>query len=279
MKEDLNKTSSTDVSPKASKNNHLCLSSNDQGKMRDACAFNSQLMDYLRDKIDVGVSTNEIDTLVHKYTLDHNHIPACLGYHGFPKTLCTSVNEVICHGIPDDYILKDGDIVNIDLTTVVDGWFGDQSEMFLIGNVSEKAKTLCEVAYESMMKGIEAIRPGEPMANVGIAIEAVAKPLGYGVVRDYQGHGIGRKFHQEPSVPHFKTAESMAFIVEPGMCFTVEPMINEGTHLTVLDRKDGWTVRTKDSLLSAQWEHTLLINNNGAEILTKCKGNPSIFSN
>ena len=244
--------------------------------MRKACAFNAQLMDYIRDKVKPDITTNQIDELVHAYTLDHGHIPACLGYHGFPKTLCTSVNEVICHGIPSDYKLKSGDIVNIDLTTIVDGFHGDQSEMFLIGDVSKEARKLCEVAYDAMYVGINAIKPMEPVGLVGRAIEEFVSPMGYGIVRSYQGHGIGKKFHQDPPVPHFRTSEGMRYTAEPGMCFTVEPMINIGTHETVLDKKDGWTVRTRDGSLSAQWEHTVLVTPTGFEILTKCKGKPSI---
>lgn len=262
--------------PQNTKKNPLVLDAVEIAKMRKACAFNAQLMDYIRDKVKPDVTTNQIDELVHAYTLDHGHIPACLGYHGFPKTLCTSVNEVICHGIPSDYKLKSGDIVNIDLTTIVDGFHGDQSEMFLIGDVSKEARKLCEVAYDAMYVGINAIKPMEPVGLVGRAIEEFVSPMGYGIVRSYQGHGIGKKFHQDPPVPHFRTSEGMRYTAEPGMCFTVEPMINIGTHETVLDKKDGWTVRTRDGSLSAQWEHTVLVTPTGFEILTKCKGKPSI---
>jgi methionyl aminopeptidase len=237
-------------------------------------------MDYIRDKIKPGMTTNQIDQLVHAYTIDHGHIPACLGYGSakFPKSLCTSVNEVICHGIPSEYVLKNGDIVNIDLTTIVDGFFGDQSEMFLIGNVSAEARKLCEVAYDAMHAGIKAIKPMEPVGLVGRAIQEFVEPLGYGIVRTYQGHGVGKTFHQDPPVPHFRTAEGMRYTAEPGMCFTIEPMINLGTHDTILDKKDGWTVRTRDGSLSAQWEHTVLVTPTGYEILTFCKGNPSIIN-
>lgn len=257
--------------------NPLVLDAGEIVKMRRACAFNAQLMDYIREYIKPGVSTNEIDRLVHSYTIEHGHTPACLGYHGFPKSLCTSVNEVICHGIPSEYKLKNGDIVNIDLTTIVDGFFGDQSEMFMVGDVAPAARKLCEVAYEAMMAGIDAIKPFQPVGLVGRAIEERIKPMGYGIVRNYQGHGVGKEFHQDPPVPHFKTTEGMRYIAEPGICFTVEPMINIGGYETVLDRSDGWTVRTRDGSLSAQWEHTVLITPSGYEILTQCKGKPSIF--
>ncbi len=257
--------------------NPLVLSESDRHKMRKAGKFNAQLMDYLRDKIVVGVTTNQIDKLVYDYTISHKHIPACLGYHGFPKSLCTSVNDVVCHGIPSDYALRDGDIVNIDLTSIVDGWHGDQSEMFLVGDVSKEAKRLCEVAYEAMMVGIQAIKPGEPVGLVGKEIQIYVEPKGFSVVRSYQGHGIGKQFHQDPPVPHFKTWEAMRHIALPGMCFTVEPMVNVGTYQTVLDKHDGWTVRTKDGSLSAQWEHTILVTESGVEILTQCEGKPSIY--
>jgi methionyl aminopeptidase len=268
----------TTPAPVKVKKNPLVLDADEIVKMKKACAFNAQLMDYIRDKIKPDVTTNSIDKLIHAYTLDHGHIPACLGYHGFPKTYCASVNEVICHGIPSEYVLKSGDIVNIDLTSIVDGFHGDQSEMFMIGDVTPEARKLCEVAYDAMFAGIKAIVPMQPVGLVGRAIQEFVEPLGYGIVRSYQGHGIGKKFHQDPPVPHFRTSEGMRYTAEPGMCFTVEPMINLGTYETVLDKKDGWTVRTRDGSLSAQWEHTILVTPTGYEILTKCKGKPSIHS-
>lgn len=280
MDVDLAKNSNT--APIKIKKNPLVLEPDEIIKMRKAGAFNAQLMDFLRDKIKPDITTNQIDKWVYDYTIGHGHIPACLGYgsNKFPKSLCTSVNEVICHGIPSEYKLKSGDIVNIDLTTIVEGFHGDQSEMFLIGDVSPEARKLCEVAYDAMFAGIQAIKPMEPVGLVGSAIQEYISQLDYkyGIVQAYQGHGIGKKFHQDPPVPHFKTTEGMRYIAEPGMCFTVEPMINLGTKDTVLDRKDGWTVYTRDGKLSAQWEHTVLVTPNGYDILTKCKGKPSIHS-
>lgn len=266
------------ILPVGVKKNPLVLSSEEIIKMRKACAFNAELMDYVRDKIKPDITTEQINEWVHNYTIEHGHIPACLGYHKFPKSLCTSVNEVICHGIPGPYRLKSGDIVNIDLTTIVDGFFGDQSEMILIGDVKPEARKLCEVAYDAMIAGISAIKPMQPVGLVGQAIQNFVTPFGYGIVETYQGHGIGKTFHQDPPVPHYRTNEGMRHIAEPGICFTVEPMLNLGGKETILDKKDGWTVRTRDGSLSAQWEHTVLVTPSGFEILTKCKGKPSIFN-
>ena len=242
--------------------------------MRNAGEFNAKLMDFVRPHVQPGISTAEIDRLIHEYTLDHRHKPACLGYQGFPKSSCTSVNEVICHGIPGDYVLQEGDIVNVDLTTIVDGWHGDQSETFLIGNVSENARRVVQCAFNCLYLAIRAIKPGSRVADIGRAIVPVAEQERFSVVREYVGHGIGRRFHQEPSIPHFPNRQSHLDRLIPGMCFTIEPMINEGTRETVLDRTDGWTVRTKDMKLSAQFEHTVLMTDDGPEILTLTKDGP-----
>ena len=242
--------------------------------MRDAGRFNAQLMDFIRPHVAPGISTEEIDRLIHEYTLDHRHRPACLGYQGFPKSCCTSINEVVCHGIPDSYVLREGDIVNIDVTTIVNGWLGDQSETFLIGEVSEEAKAVTQCAFDCLYLGIDALTPGCRVADIGRAITAEASKKGYGVVREYVGHGIGRRFHQEPSIPHYPNRQSHIDRLHPGMCFTVEPMINAGTRETLLDRHDGWTVRTKDGRVSAQFEHTILMTEEGPEILTLTKHGP-----
>ena len=253
---------------------HLILSSEEIEGMRKACAFNAQLMDHIRPMIKTGAVLDAIDREAYNYTVEHGHRPATLGYRGFPKSLCTSVNEVICHGIPDDYVLKEGDIVNCDLTTIVDGWHGDQSETFLIGEVSDEAKKLVQCAFDCLYLGIDALKPNEPVQLAGNAISDHAEPMGYSVVREFQGHGIGRVFHQLPGVPHFRNSPHGAFILRPGMCFTVEPMINVGCVEGEIDSYDGWTCRTKDGQLSAQFEHTILMTDDGPEILTTTAAGP-----
>lgn len=255
-------------------NAHLILDAAARDKMRAACSFNAELMDFIRPYVQPGVQTEKLDQLVHEYTLDHGHTPATLGYHGFPKSCCTSINHVVCHGIPGAQVLEDGDIVNVDLTTIVDGWFGDQSETVLVGTVAPETRKLVTETMECMYKGIDAIVPGGRIIDIGRAIQSHAHASGYSVVRDYQGHGIGRSFHQDPGVPHFPDYEMGQFIVEPGMCFTIEPMINLGTYRTALDPKDGWTVRTADGKLSAQFEHTILMTESGPEILTLTTNGP-----
>ena len=242
--------------------------------LRRAGRFNAQLMDFIRQHVGPGVSTNEIDRLVHEYTVDHGHVPACLGYMGFPKSVCTSINEVVCHGIPGQEVLNDGDIVNIDLTTIVDGWYGDQSETFLIGDVSDTARSLVQVTFDSLHLGIQAIKPHGRVTEIGRAIYAHAQQHNLAVVREYQGHGIGREFHQDPGIPHFPQAGSKSDVIKPGVCFTIEPMLNLGKWQTVLDPDDGWTVRTIDNKLSAQFEHTLLMTEDGIEILTLTENGP-----
>jgi methionyl aminopeptidase len=252
----------------------LLLGQRDRDAMRRAGAFNAQLMDCVRGHVQPGVTTESIDLLVEEYTRDHGHVPACLGYRGFPRASCISPNEVVCHGIPGPVVLEEGDIVNVDLTTIVDGWHGDQSETFLLEPVSPQARSLVQVALDCLYLGIRAIRPGGQVVEIGEAISTHARKFGYGVVREYQGHGIGRRFHQDPDVPHYPTRRQGAVVLEPGMCFTVEPMINMGTWRTVLDRGDGWTVRTADGKLSAQFEHTVLLTEQGPEILTLTRGGP-----
>ena len=238
--------------------------------MRRAGAFNGELMDYIRPYVKAGITTDEIDKLVHDYTVDHGHIPACLGYHGFPRSLCTSINEVVCHGIPaPGDRLKEGDIVNVDLTTIVDGFHGDSSEMFMIGEVSDEARHVVGVAARALLLGIEAAQPGRTLRAVAEAIQPFVESEGCSVVRDYTGHGIGREFHEKGfSVMHHITREAGQITLEPGMTFTIEPMVNVGKHHVVTDAEDGWTVRTKDRSLSAQFEHTILITEQGPEVLT-----------
>lgn len=242
--------------------------------LRAASRFNAQAMDFIRPYVREGITTAEIDRLVHDYTRDHGHIPACLGYEGYPRSVCTSINEVVCHGIPDETVLKPGDIVNVDLTTIVDGWYGDQSEMFLIGDVSDEARRLVQVTFDALYIGIRAIKPFGKVADIGRAISNYARLHKFEVVREYQGHGIGRQFHQEPGIPHFPAGGSERVVIRPGTCFTIEPMLNVGTWETELDRSDGWTVRTRDRKLSAQFEHTILMSEDGPEILTLTKNGP-----
>ncbi|HEY0983101.1 MULTISPECIES: type I methionyl aminopeptidase [unclassified Schlesneria] len=255
----------------------LYLKEEEQEGLRAAGRFNAELMDHVRPLVKAGVTTLELDKIVYEYTMDHGHIPACLGYKNYPNSLCASVNEVVCHGIPNKMPLRDGDIVNIDLTTIVDGWHGDSSETFLIGNVSQEARRLVQVTFDSMYLGIQAIQPFGKISDIGHAIERFARANGLAVVQEYQGHGLGREFHQEPGVPHYvPRSGAPQVVIEPGMCFTVEPMLNLGTWRTMLDTRDKWTVRTMDLSLSAQFEHTLLITESGPEILTQTKNGPQV---
>jgi methionyl aminopeptidase len=246
----------------------LLLGFEGREKMRAAGKFNAQLMDEVRRMIHPGVSTAEIDKLVHEYTLDHGHVPATLGYMGFPKSCCTSINDVICHGIPNSQVLREGDIVNVDITTIVNGWFGDQSETFIMGSASAEAIAVTQAAFDCLYLGIDALSPGCPVSVIGDAIVKEAHRRGFSVVREYVGHGLGQVFHQPPNIPHFPDRKSRQQRLLPGMCFTVEPMINAGTRFTKLDKQDGWTVRTRDMRLSAQFEHTVLMTEDGPEILT-----------
>ncbi|MBI2376721.1 MAG: type I methionyl aminopeptidase [Deltaproteobacteria bacterium] len=215
-----------------------------------------------------GVTTAEIDEFVHQYTIDNRAIPAPLNYKGFPKSVCTSINEVVCHGIPKKgETLRDGDIINIDVTSILDGFHGDTSRTFLVGNVAAEAKQLVDVTWECLMRGVAEVKPGGRIRDIGGAIQDHAEKFGYGVVREYVGHGIGRVFHEGPQVPHYR-ANGKNPRLRLGMTFTIEPMINLGTHETVLDDRDGWTVRTADGKLSAQHEHTILVTEDGHEVLT-----------
>ena len=240
----------------------------DRESLRAACRFNAQVMDFIRPFIKAGITTAEIDQRVYDYTIEHGHTPACLGYNGYPNTVCTSVNEVVCHGVPGGYLLKDGDIVNIDLTTIVRGWHGDQSETFLVGNVSPEVRRLVQAAFDAMWIGIRAIKPFGRVIDIGRAIYRFSKDQGYEIVREFQGHGVGRAFHQEPGIPHFPDQQTGKAVIRPGTCFTIEPMLNEGTWKTEIDTGDGWTVRTQDRRLSAQFEHTILMTEKGPEIMT-----------
>jgi len=213
-----------------------------------------------------GVTTDEVDRVVHEFLCDHGAYPSTLGYKGFPKSCCTSLNEVICHGIPDSTVIEDGDIVNVDVTAYINGVHGDTNATFCVGDVSEEARLLVERTKEAMMRGIRAVAPGRPLNAIGRVIEAYAKRFGYGVVRDFTGHGIGEVFHSGLYVPHYDNPR-LTVVMEPGMTFTIEPMITLGTHEYQMWR-DGWTVVTKDGKWTAQFEHTIVVTDDGYEILT-----------
>ncbi len=214
-----------------------------------------------------GVTTDEIDRVAHAFMADHGAYPSTLGYRGFPKSVCTSVNEVICHGIPDSTVLENGDIVNVDITAYIGGMHGDTNYTFAVGDIDDESRLLIERTWEATMRGIKAVRPGREINVIGRVIEKYAKRFGYGVVRDYSGHGVGREFHSGLIVPHYDAAPSHAEVMEPGMIFTIEPMLNLGTEAwDVWD--DSWTVVTKDRKRSAQFEHTIVVTDSGADILT-----------
>ncbi len=234
--------------------------------IRKSCQLTKEILDMVQQRMGPGIKTNDINEWVHEHTISHGAIPAPLHYNGFPKSVCVSINNVICHGIPDDTILKEGDIINVDVTTILDGYYGDAGRMFIVGEASEKAKRLVRVAKECLYLGIEQVRPRRDLGEIGYAIEQHALNHGYSVVRDYGGHGIGLKFHEEPHVHHYGS-RNRGILMLPGMVFTVEPMINEGRHETRL-MSDSWTAVTVDGKLSAQWEHTVRVTETGFEILT-----------
>jgi methionyl aminopeptidase len=236
--------------------------------MRKAGKLAAEVLDYIVDFIEPGVTTNYLNDLCHKMTIERGAVSAPLGYKGFPKSICTSVNHVVCHGIPNDNKLKNGDIVNIDVTVKVDGWHGDSSRMCFVGEPPIKAKRLCQVTYDALMLGIEQVKPGNTLGDIGHAIQTYVEKNNYSVVRDYCGHGLGKIFHDAPSVMHFgKPGQGM--VLREGMFFTIEPMVNAGGWQTMLNHKDGWTVWTKDKSLSAQFEHSLGVTKDGCEIFTK----------
>lgn len=234
--------------------------------MRKAGQLAAQLLDYIAPFVKAGVTTDTLNTLCHDWIIAHNAIPAPLGYHGFPKSICTSINHVVCHGIPSDRKLIVGDIINIDVTVILDGWYGDTSRMFAIGKIPIRAEKLINVTYECLMRSIEIVKPGTTLGDIGFVIQEHAERNGFSVVRDFCGHGIGRTFHSSPSVVHYGKPGT-GIILKPGMFFTIEPMINAGKyHVKVLE--DGWTAVTRDRSLSAQFEHTLGVTENGVEIFT-----------
>ena len=236
--------------------------------IRRSGVVNTGVLDLIAREIKEGMSTAAIDKLVYDYTVSHGAIPAPLNYEGFPKSVCTSINDVVCHGIPDEKeILRDGDIVNVDVSTILDGYYSDASRMFMIGNVSPEKKRLVEVTKECLQIGMEASKPFGFVGDIGYAIQKHAQKNGYSVVRDLCGHGVGLAFHEEPEVLHFGR-KGTGMLLVPGMVFTIEPMINMGRYEVYIDEDDGWTVLTDDGLPSAQWEHTFVMTDHGLEILT-----------
>jgi methionyl aminopeptidase len=240
-------------------------------KMRVAGRLAADVLSMIRPHVKAGITTSELDKICHDYIVNvQEAIPAPLNYKGYPRSICTSVNHQVCHGIPGDKKLKKGDIINIDVTVIKDGYHGDTSKMFIIGEPSVQAKRLIQVTHECMVKGIEIVRPGTRLGDIGHAIQHHAEAHGFSVVREYCGHGIGREFHEDPQILHYgQPGTGMA--LEPGMTFTVEPMINAGKKEVKL-LPDNWTVVTRDHSLSAQWEHTVLVTESGHEILTLVPG-------
>jgi methionyl aminopeptidase len=248
-------------------------------QMRVAGRLAAEVLDFIAPHVKPGVSTGELDRLCHDYMINvQGTTPAPLnyappGYRPYPKSICTSVNHQVCHGIPGDKVLRNGDIVNIDVTVIKDGFHGDTSRMFFVGEPSIAARRLCEVTYECMWLGIAQVRPGATLGDIGQAIQSHAEKNGFSVVREFCGHGIGRKFHEEPQILHYGRAGTLDTLVA-GMTFTVEPMINAGRR-EIKELADGWTIVTKDHSLSAQWEHTVLVTPTGYEILTTSTGTPA----
>lgn len=236
-------------------------------KMQIAGKLAADVLIMLDDYVKVGVSTGKLDDLAHQFILDHGAIPAPLNYNGFPKSICTSINHVVCHGIPDhERLLKDGDIINIDTTVIVDGFYGDTSKMWIVGEGSVMAERICRVAQEALYAGMKVVKNGARLGDIGAAIQKVVEPERFSIVREFCGHGIGQTFHAEPQVLHYGKAGT-GVELKTGMAFTIEPMINQGVWQTKV-MKDGWTAITKDRKLSAQWEHTLIVTDDGCIVTT-----------
>ena len=249
-------------------------------KMRIAGRLAAEVLDYITPFVVHGVTTEQLDKLCHDYIVDiQNAIPAPLnyapdGHTPYPKSICTSINQQICHGVPSEKMLKNGDIVNIDITVIKDGYHGDTSRMFYVGDPSAQAKRLCELTYQAMWIGINKVKPGATLGDIGYAIQTFAEKSGYSVVREFCGHGIGKVFHEDPQVLHYGKAGA-GLTLQAGMMFTIEPMINAGKR-DIRQMSDGWTIVTKDRSLSAQWEHTLLVTETGFEVMTLSSGSPAI---
>lgn len=247
----------------------ITIKSQDEiAKMRIAGQLAADVLEMIAPHVKAGISTDELNTLCADYTEKvQNAISAPLNYHHFPKSICTSVNHVVCHGIPDDSVLADGDMINIDITVIKDGYHGDTSKMFLIGEASAEDNRLCRITQESLYLALKKVKPGATFGEIGTTIQKFIKKSGrYSIVKDYCGHGIGKEFHEEPQIMHYKNNDKTK--MEVGMCFTIEPMVNLGRAGTVLDKTDNWTVYTVDGKRSAQWEHTIVVTKTGCEILT-----------
>jgi len=248
--------------------------------MRVAGRLGAEVLDYITPFVQPGVTTGELDRLCHEYMVNvQGTIPAPLnyapsGHNPYPKSICTSVNNQVCHGVPGDKVLKNSDIVNLDITVIKDGWHGDTSRMFVAGETTIQARRLIQMTYEAMWIGIAQVKPGARLGDIGHAIQRFAEHNGYSVVREFCGHGIGRKFHEEPQVLHYGKPGT-GLVLEPGMTFTIEPMINAGRR-DIRQMPDGWTIVTKDRSLSAQWEHTVLVTASGFEVLTVSAGSPAV---
>ena len=249
--------------------------------MRESCRLTSSILDTLEEIIRPGISTEDINSFIHKAITEAGAKPSTLGYKGFTKSCCTSINDVICHGVPSPYVLLSaGDIINVDVTSYKGGFHGDASRMYFVGGeaaCSAAARELVKITEDAMYAGIKVVRPGARVGDIGAAIQAFIKETGrpYGIVREYTGHGVGREFHEAPQVVHVGK-RGQGDVLKAGMTFTVEPMINAGTHKTELSKVDGWTVRTADGKLSAQWEHTVLVTDTGAELLTDSLKHPRV---
>ena len=236
--------------------------------IRRSGVVNTGVLDLVAQEIHAGMTTEEIDKLVYDYTVSHGAIPAPLNYEGFPKSVCTSVNEVVCHGIPNEFeVLEEGDIINVDVSTILDGYYSDASRMFVIGQTTPEKQKLVDVAKECLEIGMKAAQPFGFVGDIGNAIEKHAKKNGFSIVRDLCGHGVGLEFHEDPEVEHFGR-KGTGMLLVPGMVFTIEPMVNMGDWRVFVDEEDGWTVVTEDELPSAQWEHTFVMTEHGLEILT-----------
>ncbi len=248
--------------------------------MRVACRLGADVLDFIAPYVKPGVTTGELDRICHDFMVDVQHtIPAPLnyappGYKPYPKSICTSVNHQVCHGVPGDRVLRSGDIVNLDITVIADGFHGDTSRMFLVGESSIQARRLCEITHECMWHGIDQVSPTATLGDIGAAVQAHAESHGFSIVREFCGHGVGRKFHEEPQVLHYGRPGA-GLRLQPGMIFTIEPMVNAGK-AAIRELADGWTIVTKDHSLSAQWEHTVLVTETGYEVLTLSPGMPPV---
>ena len=247
-------------------NRSLIKSEKDLAGIKKSCQLTKNILDELNLIIKPGMTTNDIDKWVHDTTLKHNAIPAPLNYKGFPKSICTSINEVVCHGIPEDRVLEEGDILNVDVTCIIDGYFGDSCRMYPIGKISNNAQKLINITKECLDESIKQLKPFDPINKIGDVISDIANKESYSVVKIFGGHGTGNKFHEDPFIFHYSKQEKL-MICAPGMVFTIEPMINEGKEDCII-LEDNWTAVTKDKSLSAQWEHTVYVSNESIEILT-----------